>query len=603
MKPRIAVPGLVALVSVGFWMLIERPSLSVPLPFEDAAMLFRYAENLVSGGGISWNNGADPSLSDGATDLGFVLALSPLLALGLSSALAAMLLNLSAVLGSGLLLGLLGARVWRAPVWVPVALAAVLFSGPVNRFVLSGFSAPVMGFLLLLTFTATALSSIGSSRSSSEERRWLVLAGSSAAAVGWWRPEGFLFGALAVLAGLVVSSGGLERTRRWSRLSWLALVLPYLALALAWVLFRVAYFGQILPTSAVMKTGSINLANFTFSVQFYAALLLPVVAVAFAQLVGPIRFRFLVAGGLSLGTLVWLGAAIPAFWWSRVGLDGVPDLVNSATYLVLLPLMLATAVVRSRTRWLDAVFPTMLLLVSVIWVFIETTLNWWGRMQWPLTPLLAAASVSSFFLWNAESDLNERIEERQISLSLNSKTVLIALALVGTLPFHLPRGGYSETPFHTTIARSLETVDTRGVRLATTEAGLIPLAISGVALDAYGHNDREIAETGGESLQRQLEDFKPNVIVVHGPPPALDFAGSCTAPNILAGGGVFPSDWIVMTTKLYEYALTNGMEPAVLVETDPCDTWSVWLGPTIPSEVKTVIREQTFEAVDLLDTQ
>ena len=42
---------------------------------EDAAILFRYSENVANGFGIVWNSGDPPSVSDGNTDLGFLFIL------------------------------------------------------------------------------------------------------------------------------------------------------------------------------------------------------------------------------------------------------------------------------------------------------------------------------------------------------------------------------------------------------------------------------------------------------------------------------------------------------------------------------------------------
>ena len=105
-------PGATALTVCIFWTLVESTRLGVPAPFEDAAMLFKYAENLAHGWGIAWNAGQAPGLTDGATDLGFVLALAPLTLLGLSAAAAAVLLNLAAVLGIGALFGVLNDKIW-----------------------------------------------------------------------------------------------------------------------------------------------------------------------------------------------------------------------------------------------------------------------------------------------------------------------------------------------------------------------------------------------------------------------------------------------------------------------------------------------------------
>ena len=54
---------------------------SIP-PFEDAAMLMRYAQHLAQGYGIVWNIGEHPL--DGATDFLFMVASAALIKLGLT---------------------------------------------------------------------------------------------------------------------------------------------------------------------------------------------------------------------------------------------------------------------------------------------------------------------------------------------------------------------------------------------------------------------------------------------------------------------------------------------------------------------------------------
>ena len=63
-------------------------------PFEDAAMIMRYAEHLANGHGITWNIGQSPV--DGATDFLFMIILAASHYLGLSLELASSILPLIA---------------------------------------------------------------------------------------------------------------------------------------------------------------------------------------------------------------------------------------------------------------------------------------------------------------------------------------------------------------------------------------------------------------------------------------------------------------------------------------------------------------------------
>ena len=301
-------PGLTALAVCLFWMILGWRRAALPPPFEDAAMLFKYAENLARGYGIAWNPGQDPGLTDGATDLGFVLAIAPLAALGLPVVAGALLINLAAVFGIGALFGALNSRVWHQPLWLPIAVAALVASGPTSLYVLSGYSPPVMGFLLLAAF---ALAGAGA-RARTHGHSLLIIAAAGAAAglSGWWRPEGFAFGPLAVLSGLLIT---MHARRCPLRSTVTALLTPYLLVLLAWVVFRITYFGQLLPTSAVMKGGSFRPWNALYSVQFYGSLLLPVVGVLLVLAKGSDRARSW-----------WLSAAVLLASLTRKYGDPVP---------------------------------------------------------------------------------------------------------------------------------------------------------------------------------------------------------------------------------------------------------------------------------------
>ncbi|MCX6418669.1 MAG: hypothetical protein NTU50_04390 [Actinobacteria bacterium] len=72
------------------------------VPFEDAAILFRYSENLANGLGVVYNPGG-PRV-DGATDMLFMALIAVLIKFGLSTVLAAAILN---ALGFGLLIFLI----------------------------------------------------------------------------------------------------------------------------------------------------------------------------------------------------------------------------------------------------------------------------------------------------------------------------------------------------------------------------------------------------------------------------------------------------------------------------------------------------------------
>ncbi|MCW2512736.1 MAG: hypothetical protein JWR11_1778 [Mycobacterium sp.] len=586
-------PGMAALAVCLFWTLLESTRLGVPAPFEDAAMLFRYAENLAHGWGITWNAGQAPGLTDGATDLGFVLALAPLTLLGLSTAAAAVLLNLAGVFGIGALFGVLNQRLWQRSLRLPIALAALVGGGPVDRYVLSGFSPPVMAFLLLAAFTVAALAPLARTRRAS----LTLLAGAGAAAgiAGWWRPEAFAFGPLAVFFGLLLTRrAGTHRTTSVATLC--ALMVPFGLFVFWWVALRIDYFGQLLPTSAVMKSGSLHGANALFSLQFYGSLLLPLMGVLVATMLGRGATRSWWIGALLLtAPLMWANAALPPDFWKKVGLTFVPTVADVATLAVFLPVVVALGVLGVRRRDGSWLLPVALLTFSLAWIAIATTLNWWGRMQWPLVPVLAAiAAGHAVAAGNALSPA--RADDRTARAS--PTIVLTMLTCIGLVPFHLPAGSYFESPFQTAVSAALQEVDTSHVRVATTEAGLIPLAVTGAALDTYGHNNRSIAATHGGSLTRELEAFRPNVLAVHGLPPGSVHLDDCS-PEQQRGPTKFPANWSDMVRAIYDDAQRHGIALTRISETTPCETWSLWLSDDVEPQVRAAIMHVSMPGTEL----
>ena len=163
-------------------------------PFEDASMLFRYANNLAHGGGIAWNMGQEPGLTDGATDLGFVLVLSGLVFLGINVVSAAALVSIFSVFVSGLLMYRYVVKV--SPLYgktLALFLTFIIFSGPVDRYIKSGFSPAVLA-LIYLSLVILALDLGENSKNLLGWRPYLL--GTLAGLAGWWRPEGFLFSLL-----------------------------------------------------------------------------------------------------------------------------------------------------------------------------------------------------------------------------------------------------------------------------------------------------------------------------------------------------------------------------------------------------------------------
>ena len=231
------------------------------IPWEDAAILFRYSENVAAGHGIVYNPGGEAV--DGATDLLFMLALAGFNALGMRVELAAALINAASIA----IITFLAYYCWRrwggCSVGVALVPVAAVLVGPVWQYGQFGFGTPT--FAAACTATAAA-SEWAATRPS---RRNLVALGALVALAGLVRPEGFILGPL-------VTAAQAWRTRSPRLLMLPALVwFPTVAVLVGW---RTLYFGYPLPNPFYKKGGGeLHLEALRSMAEFMASTGLPVV--------------------------------------------------------------------------------------------------------------------------------------------------------------------------------------------------------------------------------------------------------------------------------------------------------------------------------------
>jgi hypothetical protein len=225
--------SVLVLAGMTAWLCTRVVDMSAP-PFEDAAMLMRYADNFRAGHGIVFNPGG-PTV-DGATDLLLVpmVAIAELIT-GLGIPAATRFLSIASQLGLVALVYYTFRRL-RAP-W-PTALFAGAFMSVSPGMWLAGayFCTPVFALSVLLLW----LTALGILDSPDSKRKVLGFV-FTAAITALIRPEGW---ALAVLMLLALAAIGPDlNTRR----SILAAGVGLALIGVAGVLFRLIYFGYPLP--------------------------------------------------------------------------------------------------------------------------------------------------------------------------------------------------------------------------------------------------------------------------------------------------------------------------------------------------------------------
>ncbi len=214
-------------------------------PFEDAAMLMRYANHLARGYGIVWNIGEPPV--DGATDFLFMVSVATLARLGIGVGRSVRLLTLVSHLLTILLVYWVNRRLWGAG-RVPASWSALYLAvGPGFAYVIAYFGTPFFAFAVALTWTLGLILTL---------RRpaplWLELGFAFTALLsGLIRPEGVILSTLILITVLLLR--GWKDSRRLLSL----FLTVFLFLGGAYFLWRWQYFGHPLPNPFYKKGGGV----------------------------------------------------------------------------------------------------------------------------------------------------------------------------------------------------------------------------------------------------------------------------------------------------------------------------------------------------------
>jgi arabinofuranosyltransferase len=263
-------------------------------PFEDAAILMRYAQHLGQGGGFVWNVGQPPV--DGATDFLLVVMAGGLVAVGLSAELAVVSLAMGAHFVTGLLIYGMSRRLYGLARPVAMLLALFVLLGPGVRYIAAGFGTSVF-----------ALAAVGcwylSVRLVERPGRWsrAVCFALACLAMSLVRPEGVFMSALMVAA--MAWKVGLVRMRR----ALVAFGLVFAILGGGFFLWRWNYFGHPLPNPFYRKGGgSIYLDGLSTSVRTVFGYCMPLGLLWLVKIRSCWRdfvFLLIPAGGF---TLIWI---------------------------------------------------------------------------------------------------------------------------------------------------------------------------------------------------------------------------------------------------------------------------------------------------------
>ena len=205
-------------------------------------------------------------------------------------------------------------------------------------------------------------------------------------------------------------------------------------------------------------------------------------------------------------------------------------------------------------------------------VLISSETNFAGRFQYAILPMALMAWPIAMERMMAR--VRETVAPRQRMLA--ACALVYALAAIGFLRLwsddwkHYPDG-------RAEMGRMLRQYKNDGLRIATSEAGLLPLYSQSPSLDTWGLNDFEIAREGGVTLER-LDAFKPDLVVFH----AYD------SPS--AAGTTGLRGWSEMVVVLRAYVAKHGFVLAATYGIVPEDLHYYYVRPQFAAKTDIVAQ-------------
>jgi len=233
----------IALIASTIYYAARFVDFSIP-PFEDAAMLMRYAQHLAGGHGVVWNIGQHPV--DGATDFLFMAASALLIKLGLTVGQAVRGIGFASHILTVLLVYWINRYVNKANVTLSFLSGFYLVVGTGLSYVAAYFGTPFFALAAASTWTLGLLLI-----QKQNPHFGLILAFAfSGLVTGLIRPEGVILASLILLAVIIMR--GFKNSI--SIVTVFGTV--FLLLGGAYFLWRWSYFGYPLPNPFYKKGGS-----------------------------------------------------------------------------------------------------------------------------------------------------------------------------------------------------------------------------------------------------------------------------------------------------------------------------------------------------------
>ncbi len=481
---------------------------SIP-PFEDAAMLMRYAQHLAQGYGIVWNIGEHPV--DGATDFLFMVTSAALIKLGLTVGQSVRGIGFISHILTVLIIYWTNRRVNSANIPFSFLSGLYLAVGTGLSYVAAYFGTPFFALAAASTWTLGLLLI-----KQENPRFWLILAFAlSGLVTGFIRPEGVILAALMLLSVVIMRMTDSplsfwERARVRGVFSIITIFgAVFLLLGGAYFVWRWDYFGYPLPNPFYKKGDSgLHWGSFDNSLLNTLRLCLPFAMIAL------LGFR---SRETTKQTLAYL----------------IPVLGFASAF-----------------------------------VLVSDEMNYGARFQYALLPIALMSWTPLVrnvnFSWPNQLSVRERNVTFIALIALSASLVYYSwfqncflTSYQQTCTTAYERDGRYD------MGRMLAEYRGKGYVIATTEAGLLPYYSGWTAIDTWGLNDQFIAHNGSLTAE-YLDQYKPHIIMFH------DYYSPLVPPKLTDAN--LAQRWFSMTITMKDYAEANGYVLAAIFGDSPYDT-------------------------------
>ncbi|MBN4072320.1 hypothetical protein JYU03_00195 [bacterium AH-315-F03] len=197
---------------------------------DDAYISYRYVANFLNGDGLVYNIGEQV---EGITNQGWVVWMILWGTLGLDYIFWSQVIGFLLGMGIIALSFLLARRLFKNSIWLTAPVALLVGINPsLAYWSPAGLETAVFGFLVIVSLILYL------------KRSWLLIASISLAV--WMRPEGAMLAGLFILMELIIY-------RRWPMFSLASAAVAFVV-SIPFVIFKLSYYGSILPNPFFAKT-------------------------------------------------------------------------------------------------------------------------------------------------------------------------------------------------------------------------------------------------------------------------------------------------------------------------------------------------------------